>query len=169
VALVNIRPLAFVDTSSMAATMLTRHKKDFTASAREGVHTLPLAPELLKDWRSASSLLTRIRSGSAPFLGGKPAVIDRATLVMLMPGAHIPWAVETDDYAAAHNRLHLCLVQVPGATVYSGGDAAALLVGQVTWVNHRVLNSEANFGSYPSYKLVLDIEHDPVGTPMGAA
>lgn len=106
---------------------------------------------ILAEWKTAKALLSRTRAALAPFFGGKTPELGEAALVRLKAGGHLEWG-----FADAGHSFHLPIVPSPGAWVYSGGEAAVLPVGQLTFVNRRVLHSAINLGEHPVIHLVID-------------
>lgn len=180
----NLRSICFLDVSTMTANLIIRHKDKFglhklrqqaPGSAHHDTETIILRapPEpsadnwqldvdhidypILKDWKSAKAMLTRIRNAVAPLNGGAPAELGKAMVVSLKPGGHVDWHVDEGEYAEAHDRLHVCLVPSPGAWLYAGGEGAVLPVGQLTWVNNRVLHSAVNMGQNARVHLIVDV------------
>ena len=105
----------------------------------------------------------------APFMDGKTPELGAAALVRLKAGGLVEWAKDEGPYAEAHRSLYLPIVPSPGAWVYCGGEAAVLPVGQLTFVNRRMLYSAINLGDHPVITLVCDVRapdaDDPVGEP----
>ncbi len=153
----NIQAIAFLDSWAFSATLFAKYKDRF-AGSHHSADFIPLrssesALPILAEWKTAKTLLSRLRVAAAPLVGGKTAELGQAALVRLKPGGHIEWGCDETDYLA----LHLAVVPSPGAWVYSGGESAVLPVGQLTFVNHRVLYSAVNFGDHPVIHLVVDV------------
>lgn len=164
-----IKTLGFLDTSTFTAMFVLKHRE----KASDGVLKLrdfkddevdPSDLPILKEWKSARALLTRVRSSAAPFLGGKTPTLGRAWIDIVPPLAGTGWASETGEYADQHVRTRTCLIPCPGAMSYSGVQSANLLVGMVNLVDHRSLCSEVNFGEHARVHLVVDVRvpDDPV-------
>lgn len=180
----NFAPLAFVDTAQATALLVTKYRERFGRDARREKH--PNSPHhdtqtiilrgpaegddwfadedqvdypILKEWKSARNLLARIRVALAPLpsFQGKPVVFGKAMIVTLKPGGFVDWHVDEGEYAAAHDRVHLCLLPSPGAWLYSGGEQVNPPVGQLTYMNNRVLHSAVNLGPVPRVHLILDV------------
>lgn len=153
----NIQPVAFVDTWAFASTLYAKYKDRFGGD-HHSMDLLPLrsaegALPILSEWKTAKSLLARIRAAASPLTGGKTADIGASALVRLRPGGFIEWRRDETDYVA----VHLAIVPSPGAWVYAGGECSVLPVGQLTFVNHRVLYSAANFGEHPVIHLIAEV------------
>ena len=113
---------------------------------------------VLREWKSARAVLSRIRNAAAPFFEGQTPLLGRAWIEVVPPLAGTPWGMEADDYAEAHRRTRTCLIGGPGAMSYSGPAAANLLPGMVNLVDHRMLCSETNTGDFPRVHLIVDIK-----------
>lgn len=157
----NIQPLGFVDTSTFTALFVLKHKE----AAVDGVlklrdigdageaHDLPI----LKGWKAARAILSRIRTGAAPFFEGKTPELGRAWIETLPPNSATPWILEADDYALGHIRLRVCMIPSPGASTHAGDERVPLLVGIVNRVEHRVLHCEVNHAAFARTHLVVDV------------
>lgn len=163
----SFQQVGFLDTSLFTATYLTRHRdkvengilklRDFKDDTDEVVD-LPI----VKDWKNARAILSRLRAGAAPFFGGQTPALGRAWLEILPPLAGTPWTAEAGDYADGYVRTRCCLVPSPGALSYCGQASASLLVGIVTAYDPRLLASEVNFGEHARVHLVVDIKRPDV-------
>lgn len=163
-----IRPLTFIDVSSFTAFFLVKHRKHM----QDGVLRLrDVEPEgdsvidlpLLEDWPSARAVLLKIRNGAAAVFKEAVPELGRAWIETLPPESGTPWAVEGGDYANEHVRLRICMVPAPDAYSFSGTASAILGPGVVNLVEHRVLCSEVNLGSYPRTHLVVDVRRPEEG------
>ena len=164
-----IRPLGFLDTSTFTAMYVMKHRekvdngilrlRDFK-DGEAGPSDLPI----LREWKSARALLSRIRNAAAPLLEGRVPDLGRAWVEIVPPLSGTPWNAESDDYADAHHRTRTCLIGGPGAMSYCGQAAANLLPGIVNFVDLRALSSETNTGEYPRVHLVVDVKI-PVDDP----
>ncbi len=119
---------------------------------------LPLRSEdgalpILAEWKSAKALLNRLRLMAAAYLNAHDLELGEAALVLLKAQGMVEWSVRESDWAS----LQLCIVPSPSAWVYSGGECSVLPVGQLTFVNRRVLHSAVNFGNHPCIHLVVDV------------
>lgn len=180
----NFRALAFLDASMFTAMLITRHKQSYRADTpRETAPGTPHhdtkaimlrgprnpSPEnwqedveqinypIMSEWKSAKALLLRIAAAAAPFNNGETPDLGKAMVVSLKAGGFVDWHIDEGPYAEAHLRLHLCLVPSPGAVLYSGGDQHTPPVGQLTFVNNRVLHSAVNLGPVPRVHLIVDV------------
>lgn len=147
----SLRVLGFVDTSMMTANLMVRHRdciKDGSFILRDEATDRPI----LTTFKSAKNLLNRIRR-----MVNDTAVIQRAEVVSLPPGAHTPWHEQKSVDTETMIRLHVCLVPSPGAWLYCGGDAMVAPVGQLVLLDHRALHSEINLGMNDRIHLVLDV------------
>jgi hypothetical protein len=157
----NIQPLGFVDTSTVAALYVLKHKE----AAVDGVLQLrdlgddgsPRETALLRGWKGARALLSKIRAGAAPFFEGVTPELGKAWIETLPPQSATPWTICGDEYDLAHIRLRVCLVPSPGAMTCSGEQQTSLLVGMVNRVEHRVLHCEVNHAQFARTHLVVDV------------
>lgn len=157
----HIQPLTFLDTWAMSSTLFARYKDRFGGDHHSAA-VLPLRSgdgplPILAEWKSAKALLSRIRAAAAPFMDGRTPELGAAALVQLRPGGFVEWSADETPVDQSYSSLHLCLVPAPDAWVYSGGQCAVLPVGQLTYVNRRVLWSAANFSPTPAIHLVVDV------------
>lgn len=157
-----IAALGFVDTSAFTAMFVVKHKARQEAGLlrlrdiKDGEES-PTDLPILKEWKSARALLSRIRSGAAPFFDGKTPELGKAWIETLPPGSGTPWTLEEGDYAQEHVRLRICLIPAPDAWTMSGQAHLVLNVGMVNVVEHRVLHSEVNFSDHARTHLVVDV------------
>lgn len=113
---------------------------------------------ILKEWKSAKALLARYRAAAAVFFDGVQPSLGRVWIEQL-PGMHgTPWTLEEDDYAQAHVRTRIALIQSPDAWTFSGLASAILAVGMVNEIDHRSLCSEINLSAYPRTHLIVDVK-----------
>lgn len=180
----NFRALGFVDASVFTSALVSkyrdlwhrnRQRQSYEGSPHHDTQAILLrGPEdpslenwlqdvpqvdyaLLKEWKSAQSLLARIRDTLQPLVGERPVIFGKVMAVRLKAGGHVDWHVDEGDYAAIHDRVHLCLLPSPGAFLYSGVEIAQPPVGQLTWFNNRALHSAVNIGPVPRVHLIVDI------------
>lgn len=180
----NFRALAFLDTSYVTATLVNRHKdawaadtqrQDMAGSPHHDTQTIllrgPKDPSpanwfsdipqvdypILKEWKSARALLARIKDAVQPLLGDDKAVLGKVMIVRLKSPGWVDWHVDEGEYAARHDRTHLCLIPSPGAFLYSGGEQAQPPVGQLTWVNNIVPHAALNMGPFARVHLICDV------------
>lgn len=179
-----IVPVDFIDVSRMAAALVLKHSGHFAddtrrqnapGSAHHDTETIllrgPLGEvnqkswyedvphsdcEILDKWPSARQVLEKIIESHRRRAGMDP-VLGKAMVVSLKAGGHVDWHVDKGAYAEAHDRFHVCLVPSAGAMMYSGGLGGSLPVGQLTWINNRILHSAINVGSNPRIHLIVDI------------
>lgn len=159
----SIQPLGFLDTSQMTALFVA--KRDIRDQVREGILQLrelgdDLAAQdlpILKDWKSARALLSRLRASAAPHFGGRTPELGRAWIEVLPPLSGTPWTAEEGDYADTVRRTRTCLIPCPGAASHSGMASATLNVGYVHLVEHRALCSEVNFSEHTRVHLIVDV------------
>lgn len=162
----SFQQVGFLETTQMTARWALKYHKD----AVDGV--LKLRDEddtgeivdlpLLAEWRSAKALLSRVRAGAAPLLGGSATSLGRSWLEVLPPLSGTPWRAEAGEYAEAYIRARICLVPCPQAVSYAGGAQAVLSPGFVMAHDPRLLASEVNYGEHARVHLVVDVRRpDP--------
>lgn len=139
----NIRPLAFIDTSTLIYGFVHRRREP---------RALDVAT--LEAWPAMRKMLARLANEASMLLDGRPAEVVAAEIDVLEVQEARTWWSQPD---AQFFRLHLPLIPSPSAALYCGGEIATPPVGQLTFVNPRVLNSAANFGTSPRVHLVADI------------
>ena len=145
----------FLDTSTFSAHFMVKYRERLENGLlflrdETGDQTI------LKEWKSARTLLARYKALAVPFLGS-PAEFGKVWIEVLPGGAGTPWTIEEDDYAQAHIRTRVCLVPTPGAWSFSGLERVILGVGLVNVIEHRTLCSEINLSEYPRTHLVVDV------------
>lgn len=178
------RALAFVDASVFTAMLLTKYREAYGLNTMRQSqpgsphkHTKAIllrgpkdaSPEnwqedvpqinypIMTEWKTSKSLLTRVAAAAATFNKGETPDLGKAMIVKLEPGGVVDWHIDEGAYAEAHLRLHLCLVPSPGAYLYSGGEQCTPPVGQLTFVNNRVLHGAVNFGPVSRVHLIVDV------------
>lgn len=165
----SIQPLGFLDTSVFSA-WFTLKMKD---KVQDGILQLrelrddqlePTDCAILKDWKSARALLSRIRTSAAPYFKGRAPLLGKAWVEVLPPGAGTPWLADNSDYAEQHLRTRTCLIPAPGAVSHCGQAAAGLNVGLINLFDHKLLCSETNHGEHPRVHLIVDVKI-PVDDP----
>lgn len=163
-----IRPVGFLDTSGFTGMFTVKYRERM----RDGILPLRSIPEgddeaqdlpIMKEWKTARALLTRIKAGAAPLLDGQPATLGKAWVETLPGNCGTPWTIEEDDYAQGHIRTRTCLIPTPENYTMSGLDRVTLGVGILNIVEHRILHSEINLGAFPRVHLIVDVRRpDPV-------
>jgi hypothetical protein len=151
-----IRAIGFIDTSRFTAHFMVKFEKHM----QDGV--LPLRDEngdlpIIAEWLTAKAMLGRFKTGAAALNNGKTLTLGKAWIERLPGGHGTPWTVEEDTYAQEHIRTRTCMISVPDAYSFSGGDKLLLNVGVINVVEHRVLHSEVNFSTYPRVHLIVDV------------
>lgn len=158
-----IQQIGFLDTSNLTAMFVVKHRDravDGILALRDikvdevDASDLPI----LKEWKSARALLSRLRAGAAPFLGNVTPTLGRAWIEVLPPQSGTPWTIEDGDYADAHIRTRTCLIPSPGSVSHSGLTSASLLVGTVNVIDHRQLCCEVNHGEHARVHLIVDVK-----------
>lgn len=169
-----MRPLFFIDTSMLLATLMTRQKEAW-APLEDGIEEIPLRvideegavldTPRYREWKSAQAVLGRIRAAGPTLLDGHKVRFGKASLQRFAPGAVLPWSRGEGLYVDAHHSLELCIIPAPGAFSYSGEVCANLPVGQLTWVDTKQLHSAANHGQFPWVRLLVDVRKPDIEAP----
>ena len=147
----------FLQTADFTAFFQVKFRKEMADGIlrlRSETSDLPI----LREWRSAKALLARYRAAAAVFSDGVQPDLGQVWIEQL-PGMHgTPWLLEEDDYAQAHIRTRIALIQSPDAWTFSGLQSAILAVGMVNEIDHRSLCSEINLSAYPRTHLIVDVK-----------
>lgn len=158
-----IRALGFVDTSAFTAMLVVKYRD----RAEQGILPLRSVKEgeadpsdlpILKEWKGARALLTRMRAAAAPLMDGVTPELGKVWVETLPPMSGTPWALEDDDYAAGHVRTRTCLIPAPDAWSICGGSSAILGVGVVNVLDLRLLASEVNHSQHARTHLIVDFK-----------
>lgn len=107
---------------------------------------------ILKNWKSAKSVLERVRKA----VNNRP--LGKVMIVQLRPAASVAWHVDNGPYYDAYHRLHLPLVTNPGAQMFSGLAALHIPVGHLIHIDNRVLHSAINVGQHPRIHMIIDVK-----------
>lgn len=156
----NIRPVAFVDRSMLAAGLFWKFQKRFIAIGNK-IKAIQLREEgsdleIVEEWKAAKAILRRLDQAIAPLCQGRPGRIVNARIERLDPGGVIPWTTEDEELPSIRIRLRLGVTSAPGGLVFSGIDSRMIPENELCFVNHRVLNSAINVGDFPMIHLVMD-------------
>jgi hypothetical protein len=154
-----ITSIGFLDVSTFTAMYLVKHKD----RAVDGFLPLRAKDDLpiLREWKSARALLTRIRNQAA-VLRGSAVEFGPVGVETLAPQSGLPWRIEDEDHTALYARLRVALVTAPNSWVFSGMSNAHLPVGVVHLVENRTLCSQLNLSDTPTVHLVIDIKRPDV-------
>jgi hypothetical protein len=148
----NFQSLCFIDSSSATARFVTQFKARMqgdTLMLRQHQKDLPI----LEEWKSAKNLLTKVSNAAAPFLNGKPAVINMAQIFTLVPNEREDWQYIQPEGI----RAYLPLLPSPGAMLFCGIEGCNPPVGQLTVIASPSLPfSILNLGPVAATWLVLD-------------
>jgi hypothetical protein len=107
-----------------------------------------------KSWAAMNSFLTRLGNESARFLGGRPAVFERAYVEQLRPDGRTPWTQQDDPDLL---EVRVALATPLNAPIYCGGEGSTLPASTVAYVNAQALHSSVNFGNFPRLHLVSHV------------
>lgn len=146
-----IQPVGYIDVSTFTAYYLLKYKTFTVLRTEDG------DSPLLKEWKSARALLTRIKNHTAG-VRGAPVHLGRASIEVLDPKTGTPWTFDEVDYADRFMRLRIPLIAPPGCWTFSGLASAQLGVGHVNVVENRLLCSEVNHSDHPRVHLIVDID-----------
>lgn len=151
-----LQPLLWLDVWALSHSLYARQAR--LGAASDGVRRLvlsegPRPADVLKDWKTLDTMLTRCRRVLAGYAADWD--IDRAELEWLERGAVLPWTRGADDAAEAH----LCLVTNPLARLYAGPEMYAPRVGEMVLSspNGRAWRGAGNHGETPRVHLVLTL------------
>jgi hypothetical protein len=155
-ACMNFAALTFVDTAQCTASFVTKFKSQ-VVRAEGDFGKIPLwadgaALPILDEWKSARTVLSMIRSATAPLLDGKPAALNSADIYLLNPRQRIDWREGESDGLWAW----LPLLPSPSVMLFSGIEAHNPPVGQLTAVNRTQPFAAINIGIVKAVWLVID-------------
>lgn len=182
----NLISFAFVDPSLFFATMTLKYGKHFNdndqprvlteapfADCRNIVLRGPAAGDwsadaeqvdypLLNEWPSARQLLRDIETQIVAHLAAENLQFGQVVIQSLRPGGAIGWHADESPYAKAHHHFRLLVSPCAGGQWFSGGENLAPGMGNLTFVNHRLLNSAINLGTVPQISLIIDARRPPL-------
>lgn len=153
--------IGFLDTANFTATYITRHRDKvengvLALRVLQGEDVVDAA--ILKEWKSAKALLSRLRNAAAPFFAGQTPDLGKAWLEVLPPRSGTPWGSADEAYGGAHARTRTCLIPSPGGVSFADGASATLQVGWLHAHDPRALASEVNFDPvHARVHLIVDI------------
>jgi hypothetical protein len=177
----NLLSFAFVDPSMFFATMTLKYGKHFAddgqprtlteltfADCRNIVLRGPadgnwsadggqIDHPMLQDWPSARQLLANVGQQITTHLAAENLQLGQVIVQSLKPGGCIGWHIDNSPYAKQHHRFKLLVSPCAGGNWYSGGETLAPGIGNLTYVNHHLLNSAINLGAVPQVSLVVDV------------
>lgn len=176
----NLASFAFVDPSMFFATMTLKYGKNFGSNDQPRVLTEPPFQDckhmilrgpsdgnwgadseqadypLLTEWPSARALLEDVGQQITKHLGAANLQLGQVVVRSIRPGGFVGWHSDEFAYAMHHHRFQLLVSPCAGGCWYSGGELLAPGVGNLTYINHRVLNSAVNLGPVPQISLIVD-------------
>jgi hypothetical protein len=169
----NLISFAFVDPSMFFATMTLKYGRHFNDNDQSKLAVKQLVLRgpadndfsvdgeqidypLLAEWPSARLLLEDIHKQIVGRIGVQNPQIGQVVVQSVAPDAHIPWRTDNSPYAQRYNRFKLLVSPCTGGCWYSGAEALAPIMGNLTYVNHRVLSSVVNLGPVPQISLIVD-------------
>jgi hypothetical protein len=178
----NLVSFAFVDPSMFFATMTLKYGRHFADNDQPLALTSPPFQDckhmvlrgpadgnwaadgeqidypLLMEWPSARKILEDIRRQIQVHLGAPQTLeIGQVVVRSLASSGFVGWHTDDGDYAKRHHRFALLASPCAGGCWYSGGELLAPGVGNLTYINHRVLNSAVNLGPVPQISLIVDV------------
>ena len=148
----NFQPLGFLDVSACAAWYVVKFRERMETD-RLDLRTTAGDEPVLKEWRSAKTLLAKIEAAGAALTSGRPTPVIEAHVWRLKPGAVEPWG----ELQAAGLRLYVPLIPSPGAMLFSGIEGANPAVGSATLVSRVAPFSGINMGPCAAVWLVADV------------
>ena len=169
----NLVSFAFVDPSMFFSTMTLKYGRHFNDNdqAQSALKQIVLRGPadgdfsadneqvdypLLMEWPSARLLLEDIHKLIVGHIGVQNPQIGQVIVQSLGPDAHIPWRTDNSPYGQRYNRFKLLVSPCTGGCWYSGAEALAPVMGNLTYVNHRLLHSAVNLGPVPQISLIVD-------------
>ncbi len=169
----NLLSFAFVDPSLFFSTMTLKYGRHFADNdqAQSALKRIVLRGPadrdfsadgeqadypLLAEWPSARLLLEDIAKQITGHIGVQNPQIGQVIVQSLAADSHIPWLTDNSPYAQHHVRFKLLVSPCTGGCWYSGAEALAPIMGNLTYMNHRVLHSAVNLGSVPQISLIVD-------------
>ena len=169
----NLASFAFVDPSMFFSTMTLKYGRHFNdgdqaqsalkqitlrgpADADWGADSEQVDYPLLAEWPSARLLLDDVRGKITAHIGVQQPQIGQVVVQSLAADSHIPWLTDNTAYGQHHVRFKLLVSPCTGGCWYSGGEALAPVMGNLTYCNHRVLHSAVNLGPVPQISLIID-------------
>ncbi len=147
----NFQAISFVDGSLATAGYVRQFRAQMEGRhihLREDGKDLPV----LKEWKSAKGLLTKVANAASVLLGGKTADIVKASVWALEPDGIEDWGFDTGQTV----RAYLPLLPSPGAMLFIGTEGANPPVGQLTVIDRRPPFSAINVGPVAAVWLVVD-------------
>lgn len=159
-----IRSIAFVDASLFTAHFVVKFRDAYMqdgqlslrAVSDNGVDIDDLPA--LKAWKSARTLLSKIRNGAAPFFDGRVPELGRVWVETLPPDTCSPWEREEGEYAESHIRTRLCIVPAVDAYTCCGPERLVIPPSLIHVVDHRKFCSEMNLGQNARTHLIVDLK-----------
>jgi hypothetical protein len=177
----NIASFAFVDPTMFLSTMTLKYGRHFNDNDHpvflseppfEHCRHIPLRGPVSGDWRiddaqsdypllmewpSARALIENVGNAIATYLAAGQLQIGQIVVRSLPSSAFIGWNTDTSEYAKRHHRFALLVSPCAGGSWYSGGESLTPGVGNLTYFNHQMMNSQINLGAAPQISLVVDV------------
>ena len=169
----NLASFAFVDPTMFFATMTLKYGRHFNDNGQEQSalkqivlrgpadrdfygDTEQVDYPLLSEWPFAQALLENIHKQITSHIGVQNPQIGQVIVQSLAPDSHVPWMIDNSHYGQRYHRFKLLVSPCTGGCWYSGAEALAPIMGNLTYINHRVLNSAVNLGPIPQISLIVD-------------
>jgi hypothetical protein len=169
----NLASFAFIDPTMFFATMTLKYGRHFNDDGQANAalkqiilrgpkdhdfsgDTEQIDYPLLGEWPSAHGLLDNIEKQIIAHIGAQNPQIGQVIVQSLAPDSHIPWLADNSAYGQRYHRFKLLVSPCTGGCWYSGAEALAPIMGNLTYVNHRLLSSAVNLGPVPQISLIVD-------------
>jgi hypothetical protein len=177
----NLASFAFVDPSMFFATMTLKYGRHFIDN--DGPKFLSAEPfqdckhivlrgpadrewwgedneqvdyPLLTEWPFARKILEDVERQITTHLGAANLQLGQVVIRSLGPSGYVRWHVQDNAYAQHHHRFQLLVSPCAGGQWFAGGETLAPGVGNLTYINHHILNSAINLGPVPQVSLIVD-------------
>jgi|HubBroStandDraft_3_1064219.scaffolds.fasta_scaffold123480_2 hypothetical protein len=175
----NLFSFAFVDPSMFFATMTLKYGRHFSDNDQPRIETpfqdcqriVLRGPAdgdwsadreqadypFLAEWPSAGKLIEDVSKQIKMHLAAENLQLGQVVVRSLAPSGVIGWHIEDTAYAMRHHRFVLLASPCAGGSWYSAGESLAPGMGNLTYINHRVLHSYVNLGPVPQISLIVDV------------
>lgn len=163
----NFVPVSFVDASYCTAAYTTRYRARLQPSLDGEMEAIQLMRDgkpssILGEWKSAKALLSKVRNAAAPFMKGKPAVLESANIISIGVDKALSWKKPDPGGPWAM----LTLLPSPGAVLISGTEMHLPPVGQLTLISRDSFFSIVNTGPVPVVFLNVEARMPDADVPM---
>lgn len=156
-----IRPISFIDTFALAATLFKMKDVFDSDAAKDGdgnSRILVMNNDMLKDtaWKAIKAVTAKALNELSKINNGKRPELASIAIEKLMPQGMIPWGVETDVSTLT---FHIAVVTNPNCFNYCGTSQHQIPAGGMAQIPTTIINSAVNLGETPRYHVVLEIKN----------